>query len=101
MRGNSYAQPFLVDLRDSLVGTGKTIPRFVDLPLGEILDHEQVLYGIARLAQFAVGRYERATVDHKVSLLGCFEVELVNSAGSITRYCARTHRIHKIAERSG
>jgi len=64
-----HAQPFLVDVRDSLVGPRKTIPRFVDLALGETLDHEQVPYGFARLAQFAVGRYERATIDHEVSLL--------------------------------
>jgi len=56
-------------VRDSLVGPRKTIPRFVDLALGETLDHEQVPYGIVRLVQFAVGRDERATIDHEVSLL--------------------------------
>ena len=46
----SDAQNCLVGVMGPLVGPGKTISRVVDLLLGEILDHEEVLNGIARLA---------------------------------------------------
>jgi CspA family cold shock protein len=50
----SDAQNCLVGVFDLLVGPGKTIARAVDLLLSEILDHEEMLNGVARLAQFAV-----------------------------------------------
>ncbi len=62
-------QGFVVDVVDSMVGPGETIPRFVDLRLREILDHEQLLNGIVRLAQFAVGRYDLSATDHVIKLL--------------------------------
>ena len=37
-----------------LVGPGKTIACVIDLLLGEFLDHEEMLNGVARFAQFAV-----------------------------------------------
>jgi hypothetical protein len=65
----SDAQSFLVDNSYPLVGPSKTIPRVVDLLLGEVLDYEEVLSGIVRLAQFAVScNYVRA-VDHETRLV--------------------------------
>jgi hypothetical protein len=64
----SDAQNCLVDVFDALVGPGKTIARVVDLLLGEILDHEEVLNGIARLAQFAVSCDHVRAVDHETEL---------------------------------
>ncbi len=65
----SDAQSFLVDVFYPLVGPTKTIPRVVDLLLGEILDYEEVLSGIVRLAQFAVSCNHVRAVDHETSLV--------------------------------
>ena len=64
----SDAQNCLVDVFDLLVGPGKTIARVVDLLLGEILDHEEVLNGIARFAQLAVSCDDVRAVDHETRL---------------------------------
>lgn len=64
----SDAQNCLVGVFDPLVGPGKTIARVVDLLLGEILDHEEVLNGIARFAQLAVSCDHVRTVDHETRL---------------------------------
>jgi hypothetical protein len=61
----SDAQNCLVDVFDALVGPGKTIACVVDLLRGEILDHEEVLNGIARLAQLAVSCDHVRSVDHE------------------------------------
>jgi sorbitol-specific phosphotransferase system component IIBC len=61
----SDAQNCVVDVFDPLVGPGKTIAGVVDLLLGEILDHEEVLNGIARLAQLAVSCDHVGLVDHE------------------------------------
>jgi hypothetical protein len=66
---NSDAQSFLVDVFYPPVGPRKTIPRVVDLLLGEILDYEEVLSGIVRLAQFAVGCNHVRAVDHETRLV--------------------------------
>jgi hypothetical protein len=68
-RGWSDAQSFLVDVFYPLVGPSKTIPRVVDLLLGEILDYEEVLSGIVRLAQFAVSCNCVHAVDHETRLV--------------------------------
>jgi CspA family cold shock protein len=47
------------------VGPGKTIACVVDLLLGEILDHEEMLNGIARFAQFSVSCDDVRSVDHE------------------------------------
>jgi hypothetical protein len=65
----SDAQSFLVDVFYPLVGPSKTIPRVVDLLLGEILDYEEVLSGIVRLAQFAVSCNHVRAVDHETRLV--------------------------------
>jgi hypothetical protein len=65
---SSEAQNCLVDVFDALVSLGKTIARVVDLLLGEILDHEEVLNGIARLAQLAVSCDHIRAVDHETRL---------------------------------
>jgi cold shock protein len=56
-----------------LVGAGKTIACVVDLLLGEFLDHEEVLNGVARFAQLAVSCDDVGAVDHetRVPLTRC------------------------------
>ena len=51
-----------------LVGPGKTIAGVVDLLLGEIFDHEEVLNGVARFAQLAVSCDDVGAVDHETRL---------------------------------
>jgi cold shock protein len=51
-----------------LVGPGKTIACVVDLLLGEILDHEEMLNGVARFAQFAVSCDHVRALDHETRL---------------------------------
>ena len=51
-----------------LVGAGKAIACVVDLLLGEILDHEEVLNGVARFAQLAVSCDHVRAVDHETRL---------------------------------
>jgi hypothetical protein len=60
----SDAQNCLIDVFDLLVGAGKTIACVVDLLLGEIFDHEQVLNGVACFAQLAVSCDHVRAVDH-------------------------------------
>ena len=64
----SDAQHCLVGVFDLLVGQGKTIACVVDLLLGEILDHEEMLSGIARFAQFSMSCDDVRSVDHGTSL---------------------------------
>ena len=61
----SDAQHCLVSVFDLLVGPGKTIACVVDLLLGEILDHEEMLSGVARFAQLAVSCDDVGAVDHE------------------------------------
>ena len=77
----SDAQHCLVGVFDLLVGPGKTIACVVDLLLGEILDHEEMLSGIARFAQFSMSCDDVRTVDHKARLAptrcgGCLQLGL-------------------------
>ena len=51
-----------------LVGPGKAIACVVDLLLGEFLDHEEMLSGIARFAQFSVSCDDVRAVDHETRL---------------------------------
>lgn len=64
----SDAQHCLVGVFDLLVGPGKTIACVVDLLLGEILDHEEMLSGIARFAQFSMSCDDVRSVDHETRL---------------------------------
>jgi hypothetical protein len=64
----SDAQDCLVDVFDPLVGAGKTIAGVVDLLLGEILDHEEMLNGVAGFAQLAVSCDHVRAVDHEIRL---------------------------------
>ena len=64
----SDAQHCLVGVFDLLVGPGKTIACVVDLLLGEILDHEEMLSGIARFAQFSMSCDDVRSIDHKTRL---------------------------------
>jgi cold shock protein len=64
----SDAQNCLVGVFDLLVGPGKTIAGVVDLLLGEIFDHEEVLNGVARFAQLAVSCDHVGAVDHETRL---------------------------------
>ena len=67
-RVGSDAQHCLVGVFDLLVGPGKTIACVVDLLLGEILDHEEMLSGIARFAQFSMSCDDVRSVDHQTRL---------------------------------
>ena len=51
-----------------LVGPGKTIACVVDLLLGEILDHEEMLNGVARFAQLPMSCDDVRAVDHEARL---------------------------------
>jgi hypothetical protein len=64
----SDAQNCLVDVFDPLIGLCKTIASVVDLWLGEILDQEETLNGIARFAQLAVSCDDVRAVDHETRL---------------------------------
>jgi hypothetical protein len=64
----SDAQACLVGVFDLLVGLGKTIACVVDLLLGEILDHEEMLNGVARFAQLAVSCDDVGAVNHETRL---------------------------------
>ena len=68
VRSNSHAQAFLVGVFDLLVGLGKTFAGFVDLLLGEIFDHEEVLNGVACFAQVAVSCDDVRAFDHATRL---------------------------------
>ena len=68
-RVRSDAQNCVVGVFDLLVGPGKTVAGVVDLVLGEILDHEEMLNGIARLAQFAVSCDHVGAIDHETRLV--------------------------------
>jgi CspA family cold shock protein len=61
-------QLHLVGVFDPLVGLGKTFARVVDLLLGEILDHEEVLNGVPCFAQLAVSCDDVRAVDHETRL---------------------------------
>lgn len=65
---SSDAQNCLVGVFDLLVGPGKTMACVVDLLLGEIFDHEEVLNGVARFAQLAVSCDDVRAVDHGTRL---------------------------------
>ena len=64
----SDAQHCLVGVFDLLVRPGKTIACVVDLLLGEILDHEEMLSGIACFAQFSMSCDDVRSIDHKTRL---------------------------------
>src|SRR5207244_3349282 len=88
-----------VGVFDLLVGAGKTIACVVDLLLGEILDHEEVLNGVARFAQLAVSCDDVGAVDHETRLpptrrgvgcdWGCATTSLCRAGGVLCSGCRR------------